>query len=347
MFWNNKANTETKIIYLFGWHGNNASGDDLLGHCAKNIYLKRAAKKGLKAKITNSGECDLAVIGGGTILGFDSMHLYSAVREIKAPLVIFGGGFRREKREIGHENRKTMEYLFGRASLAGVRGYISQQFFIHNDIAFPEVIGDLGLLFEPEPVKRPFEGEHKVGVFVRNMGKTGEPQYVDNKTVHNHIARVCDWLAEEFHSKFYFISFAENPCDSDMEGIQSTISMMRYKNAVEVIPYSPDFIQQCSLIGQMDYIVSQRLHPIVLAWLTKKPCIGIDYQFGKTSDFMGSIGMDEFVIRTDEFNLDVYKVKLKRLMDEKQLIIEHSQRSIQHWRNRLTDFVDKSLELLN
>lgn len=338
---------EPKQIKIIDWHGNNATGDDLLGHCAGDFFLERAEKRGIRVEITNDRNCDLAVIGGGTILGVDSMHLYGIVKKIQAPLVIFGSGFRREKRDIGDDNRKAMKYLLKRASLAGVRGYISQQFFIHNKIGTPEVIGDPGILFNPAKVERHFGGKHKVGVFLRNMGKTGEPQYVDNKTVHHHIARVCDWLTEEFQSRFYFISFAENRFDSDMEGIQSAISLMRYKDGVEVIPYSSDFIQQCSMIERMDYIVSQRLHPVVLAWSMRKPCIGIDYQFGKTADFMGSIGMDEFVIRTDEFNLDVYKMKFKKLMDEKQVIIEHSQRSIRYWHTRLTDFVDKSLELLN
>ncbi len=335
-----------KRIRIIGWHGNNATGDDMLSHCAKNIFLERARTKEIDTGLVDSGRCALVVIGGGTILGVDSMRLFNLVKNIKAPLVIFGGGFRRERRDIGDENRKRMRYLFQRANLAGVRGYISQQFFIHNDIAVPEVIGDPGMLFKPQAVKRSFKGKYKIGVFLRNMGKTGEPQYVDNKRVHQQIAQVCNWLAEEGNKRFYFFSFAENHFDSDMEGIQSARSFMRNRNDVEVIPYSSDFIQQCSMVCQMDYIVSQRLHPVVLAWLQKIPCVAFEYQFNKTVDFMNSIGMDEFVIRTDEFNIETYKFKYKQLMGKKQLIIEQSQRSIKYWQSKLIDFVDRSLELI-
>jgi polysaccharide pyruvyl transferase WcaK-like protein len=338
--------TITRKIRIIGWHGNNATGDDLLGHCVKNIFQERASKKGIKAEVTDSDDCDLAVIGGGTILGVDSMGLHRIVKNIRAPLIIFGGGFRRERRDIGDQNRTRMRRLFKRAKLTGVRGYISQQFFIHNEIDVPEVIGDPGMLFKPERVRRSFDGKHKVGVFLRNMGKTGEPQYIENVRVHQMIAKICDWLCEEFKSRLYFFSFAENRFDSDLEGIRSALSFMINKNSAEIIPYSSDFIQKCSMVGEMDYVVSQRLHPVVLAWSREIPCVGIDYQFGKTADFMGSIGMDEFTIRTDEFTIDIYKIKVKRLMAEKKLILEQSQRSISHWQKKLADFTDRSLDLI-
>jgi len=335
-----------KRVRIIGWHGNNATGDDLLGYCVRTVFLERSAEKHIPITFVDEGACDLAVIGGGTILGVDSMGLHKIVRDIKAPLIILGGGFRREKRDIGNEHRKSMDYLFKRAQLAGVRGYISQQFFIHNGIAVPEVIGDPGFLFKAERLTRSFKGNHKVGVFVRNMGKTGEPQYVNNTKVHQQIAQVCDWLGEELGSTFYFFSFAENPFDSDTEGAQATISLMKKRHSVEIIPYASDFVQQCSMVGMMDYIVSQRLHPIVLAWTMKIPCIGFDYQFSKTADFMNSIGMDEFVIRTDEFNMETYEMKFERLMSEKRLIIEQSRKSIEYWHKKLEDFVDRSIEII-
>jgi len=335
-----------KRLQIIGWHGNNATGDDLLGYCVKKIFIERGKKKGFNFELVDDRNCDLIVIGGGTILGVDSMSICQIVKKTKAPLVIFGGGFRREKRDIGYKNRRCMKYLFERACFAGVRGYISQQFLMHNEIAVPEVIGDPGMLFKPERISFPVKGNHKVGVFVRNMGKAGELQYIDNTSMHQKIARVCNWLAEEFKSTFYFFSFAENIFDSDLEGIQSTISFMKNKDSIVIIPYSSDFVKQCSLIGKMDYVVSQRLHPVIVAWSMKIPCVGIDYQYSKTADFMSSIGMDEFVVRTDEFNIDVYKIKFQRLMAEKPLIIEHSQKSINYWQNKLINFADKSVGLI-
>ena len=169
---------------------------------------------------------------------------------------------------------------------------------------------------------------------------------MNNTKVHQQIAQVCDWLGEELGSTFYFFSFAENPFDSDTEGAQATISLMKKRHSVEIIPYASDFVQQCSMVGMMDYIVSQRLHPIVLAWTMKIPCIGFDYQFSKTADFMNSIGMDEFVIRTDEFNMETYEMKFERLMSEKRLIIEQSRKSIEYWHKKLEDFVDRSIEII-
>jgi polysaccharide pyruvyl transferase WcaK-like protein len=273
------------------------------------------------------------------------MGLYERLRYAKAPLVFFGGGFRRERRRLSDEHRQRMEKLIHRAKLVGVRGYATQQFFVHNGIENLEVIGDPVWAFEPVPVPD-FPPGFNIGIIVRNMGKTGEPQYVENRHIHEIIAKVTDYLVERFDAKPYFFSFGENVHDSDSEGARETIALMKDAGKVELIPMGEDQTAVGSMIGRIDYLVSQRLHPTVLAWIQGKPCVAFEYQFGKTTDCMNSIGMDEFVIRTDEFSLANYRVKFDRLWSERPLIANHAERSIAYWRRKLQDFARRTLDIL-
>ena len=344
--WQARKLQGNRDIALLGWHGEGAIGDDLLAVCVRKLLTDEANRRGWKIGFTSDPyNCDLIVIGGGTILGYDSMGLHERLRYAKAPFVFFGGGFRRETRKLSDEHRQYMKELFERARLVGVRGYVTQQFFIHNGIENVEVIGDPAWVFEPVSVPD-FPSGFNLGVVVRNMGKMGEPQYLENQRIHQIMAGVTDELVERFDARPVFFSLAENSSDSDSEAAQAVISLMKHGRESELVPMGDDPVAVGSMMGKLDYLVSQRLHPMVLAWVQGKPCIAFEYQFGKTTDCMNSIGMDEFVIRTDEFRMDTYMAKFNRLWAERDLVNQHAQRSIDYWRRRLRAFAQRTLDLL-
>lgn len=348
MSWNKlfKKGGIKKRLRLIGWYGQGAHGDDIMAITIKKAINKLAKAKNISIEWINEGKADLVIVGGGTILGADSMNLYEHVKKEKSPIVFFGGGFRRERRDIGAENKRRMKKLFKRASLKGVRGYLSQQLFLHIGIEDTQVIGDPSLLFEPVKVEN-LLAKFKVAVSVRLMGKTGETQYTDNQTNFKNIAAICGYLIEQYRANLYFFDLAENVHDSDSEGIKAVIDKMRYKEGYTIIPFERNTEEVFSLLGQMNYIVSQRLHPTILGWSQGVPHVALEYQFGKTADFMQSIGMGEFVIRTDEFSMEVYKKKLSRLLREKELIISQAQKSINYWKNKQRDFAKQCLDIID
>lgn len=337
---------QPRRIKLIGWHGYGATGDDLLELCVKQVLAAAARERGVPLEFIRSGYADLIVVGGGTLLGFDSMDIYGHVMQSRSPLVFFGGGFRREQRSLHPSHQQRFLELANRSVLKGVRGYGSQQLLIQNSIFGFEVIGDPAFQFHPVPTET-LSGKFKVGVAVRSMGKTGEQQYVSNDEMFGIIANICDYLIEQHNAELFFMDFAENSQDSDREGAQQTIARMQYGAQVKaILPIERDPVQAFSRIGELDYVVSQRLHPTLIAWLLRIPCVALDYQFLKVADFMGSIGMSEFVIRTDEFHLDIYEKKHHRILAERDLIIEQSQRSISYWIDRQLDFARRAIELI-
>lgn len=359
-------------ILLLGWYGYNAIGDDIIADVTKHLFFEEAEKRSVRLQFVPFSiiqnfklrmihsyllKNDLIVIGGGSILGFDTMNLYRTLfgfdkinlhkisRNRKTPIVIFGGGFRQEKEKLPEKDCIHMKKLLDRAIFKGIRGPISQQLLVSNGIVNEiEIIGDPALSFSPIPANNKLDGDFKVGMNVRLM-KTGEPQYLKNEEIYTIFAKLADHSVEE-GAQIYFISFTENEHDSDTEAAKKVIKLMEHKNNPKLIPFSNDALKMCSLIGEFDYLISQRLHPCILGWVQKVPNIGFEYQFLKTIDFMKSIGMDEFIIKTDEFSFDAYMEKYEKMKQNKQLMIERSQEYIEGWRKKQREFVNESLDIM-
>lgn len=366
-----KTNKKYKIL-LLGWYGYNAIGDDIMAEVTKHLFFEEAEKRSIKLQFVPLSilkdfkyrmihsylfKNDLIVIGGGSILGFDTMNLYMTLfgfdrlnlhkisRNRKTPLVIFGGGFRREKEKLPEKDRIHMKKLFDKAILKGVRGPVSQQLFVSKGIVNEvEVIGDPALSFYPTHLDNKLNSDFTVGMDVRFM-KTGEPQYIKNEEIYAIFAKLADYFVEE-GAQIYFFSFTENEHDSDTEAAKKVIKMMKHKNNPKLIPFSNNALKMCSLIRKFDYLISQRLHPCILGWVQKVPNIGFEYQFLKTTDFMNSIGMDDFIIRTDEFSFDAYLEKYEKMKQNRQSIVGRSQEFIEHWRKKQREFVNECLDIM-
>ena len=300
---------------------------------------------------------DLTIIGGGSILGFDAISLYTTIfgldvlkiiklsKNLRTPLIIFGGGFRKESDDLPERDRIHMKILFEKAVMKGVRGEISRDLLIKNHITDDVgVIGDPALSFNPIRVQYPLEKGFNIGMNVRYM-KRRERQYIEQERIYEIFAQLADHFTDA-GAKIYFFSFTENIFDSDVKAAKRVISRMKNRKAPVIIPFSKNVMEVCSLIGKFDYLISHRLHPCILGWVQKVPSVAFDYQFSKTADFMQSINMDEFIIRTDEFTFESYFNKYSKIKDNKNAIISCSQNKIDYWRRKQKDFAQHCLNLM-
>ena len=340
--------SDKKKICLIGWYGKGGVGDDIIADCIKRASIAKASEKGIDIEFVKKiDESDLILIGGGSLLGFDCLNLGKKLKKVNKPIVILGAGYRREKRALDEKNAYVFKKIISRASLVGVRGYVSKQMLLQNRIINNEeveVIGDPAFLFDPISGKD-FGEKFRIGMVVRNANRL-EPQYVNNKLIHKKFAELGDYLVRRFKAKLYFFSFIENIFESDTKGARKTLKMMTSSRQAEIMNRIADPRKLGSMMGEMNLVVSQRLHPCLLAWLQGVPSIGFDYQFNKTIDVMNSIGMDEFVIRTDELSLNSYKKKLDRLIEDREIIISQAKISIKYWREKLLDFIKRTLEII-
>jgi len=337
----------TRRVRLLGWHGNRAAGDDLLGVCVQQVFDQAARDLDLELEYVTTDDTDLVVIGGGTLLGPAVPAIADAFSGPKVPLVIFGTGFRSETSMLSGEQAARFRSLLQRASLCGVRGYLSQHHCVINGVDEVEVIGDPGFSFQPVAVDAP-PGKPSVGVMVRAMGKTGEPQYLENERVFNMVAEIAGHFLDELGATLHFFSLAENIHDSDREGAEAVMERIGRMDSdrVRFLDAGEDPIEAFSRVASMDYVLSQRLHPTVIAWQQGKPCVAFDYQFNKTADFMGSIGMGDYVVRTDEYSKDLFLAKYDRLISNRSNLAEQARRSVDFWRRRQLDFARRALVLI-
>lgn len=361
-------NKKYKIL-LIGWYGHGAIGDDIIAETTKRLFFAEAERRKIKIEFvpfqknyihTFFHNCfykdDLIIIGGGSILGFDSLayrsifgfdniRINKLMINTNTPLVIFGGGFRKEREKLEEKYQIQMRKIFDNAILKGIRGPITQQLLISNKIVNNvDIVGDPVLSFCPVPIEDILKGKFNVGMNVRCI-KSGEMQYVKNEYIYKIFAKLADYFIEE-NANIHFFSFAENRYENDIEGAKRVIKLMKNTSNIKIMPFSKKVMEMGSLIGKFDYLISQRLHPCIIGWIQQIPNIGFEYQFLKTKDFMSSIGMDEFVIRTDEFSFDKYLEKYEKIIQNKKSIIDISQTHINHWAYNQKQFVNKCIDIM-
>lgn len=284
-----RRRTHLRRIRIIGWYGFHSTGDDMLQWCIKEIFRERAVQHGLNIEFTNGNDCDLGVVGGGTIIGCDTSGICRRVRTIKAPIAIMGPGFRNTGEEDCRLWQPKMKALFKRSVSAGVRGPRTVRALeTYNMAKNVEVIGDPAVWFKP--IKLPWKPDKPmVGICVRTMknADTGlEERYISAKETYHNIAAIIPVVLEKLQAVPVFISFAENRFDSDSKAANYVRAMLpsKYQDA-PILPYSDDIKVNPSIVGQLDYLISERLHPAIIAWLAGKPCLMLENQYGKSMDF--------------------------------------------------------------
>lgn len=320
-------------IYLVGWHGNGALGDDLLEHCVRLVIKEAAVKLGVKVVWSSSfDEADYILIGGGTLLGFDTMGIYDLVSSECKPYSIFGTGFRREQRKLGSKRSSNLNELLLGADHAFVRGFLSQQFCVHAGVAVPDVISDPAIWFTPQEVQLDPCYFH-IGISLRSMGRGGggEPQYVDNQQMFEIINQCINILAHREDIMLHLFDLSENQYDSDRKALADIFK--KWGGRVPVITYDigEGFHNIFSHIAAMDWIISQRLHPSIVGWSTGKPHVAFDYQNSKTADFCSTFGVSEFCIRSDTYTIDTYRSTLSLLESDYKIVRKQALQSAVYW----------------
>jgi len=306
---------------------------------------------GMSLKFTNDDDCDLCIIGGGTIIGCDTSRICNRVDKINAPLTIFGPGFRNTGEDECKRWQPKMRSLFERSLFSGVRGPRTAESLKHYGMVEDvDIIGDSAIGFEPVPLPWRADGP-VVGICVRTMknAEVGmEERYISSRETFNRLASVISLVLERLAARPVFLSFAENKFDSDSEAARRLRAILpsQYHNA-SILPYCDDVRLNPSIVGQLDYLISERMHPAIIAWLMGKPCVMIENQYGKSTDFMASINMERYCLRTDELDNNRYMGLFDDIMNNRKNIVIKTGKLFDILKKRQSRFVDKLLKKLN
>ena len=333
-------------VSILDWSGHHAKMDDLLNLCVKRLVEEIMAEQHVPVTFVNKAcKADILIVGGGTLLFSGDKGFYRTIEAFNGPYFFLGTGYRGDELEKNSPFVPRMNRILEKSIGVGLRGPVSYREIerLGTDMDRVEIVGDVAFQFEPGTLNHP-KSNFEVGISVRYMGRSGEPQYTSNQQVYEIMREIAGFLhLVHPDGHFYLFDTCWNIHDSDRKGLKRIKKMCNLKKEQVTWVTQKDLDEFCSMIGQMDFIVSQRLHPNILSWLQDIPCIVLDYKNNKALDFMKTLDLERYCMKTNEFTLEHYKLLYHRLVDERGSLIEKSKTRKTHYRAVQKDFAARMI----
>ncbi|WP_020616165.1 polysaccharide pyruvyl transferase family protein [Paenibacillus daejeonensis] len=312
-----------KILYI-GWVGYRNLGDELMLDLFKQRLLASGGEYQLEVQNNEPGYMqdasiepyDCVVLGGGSILSglmqvIDPVviNFLKQTIHLNKKLVIWGSGIdwlphssiaalqRQEPvaLDIPESLVTTLREVFAHSVWAGVRGPYTQAILTQLGVHNVQVSGDPGFLMTRTRDTGNETSERIIGV---NWGTALNRIYGGDEL------RVEDQLAEalcRFASEGYAI-YLYTMWNQDQTAINRLYHKISPNDKVimdKKIYHQDDLI---SLIQSFDFTINLKLHANYLSVAAEVPFIALGYRF-KVFDFAHSIGMEDYVISTNDPNL--------------------------------------------
>lgn len=171
-----------------------------------------------------------------------------------------------------------------------------------------------------------------VGVMIQkfrpHLGVQGETPQGRISDKQMYIQEVVDalLLIHERHQNIHFFVIPSTTWDEPMcQLIYSKLQERNIRN-INLMPNltADHFIAICQNI---DVMISTNMHPVILAATANKPSIGLSYHY-KLDDYMTSIGLEDYLLRIDNFSTIQLADKFDHLIEQLPLI--KSSLSVKH-----------------
>lgn len=338
-------------LRIFDWGGNNATGDDLLAWATRESMERAATGLGAQIAFHRWWRYQASVCGGGTIFGHGVFfkRIARRIRFDRKPYIVFGSGARKPDRDLNPAERDVLRRFCAGAQQIGVRGPATKEWLESYSIPVVEVVGDAALAFEAVEVPD-MPGDFKVGVNLRHMGGglRGEEQHSSNRRNVALFARLCDEIVRQYGATLYFFDFCRNRFDSDQKAIRDVLAGMTKKDTAatsRIVPFEENRnpVEAFSRLGRMDFVLSQRMHPSLMAWVQGVPSVGIEYQFGKTYDAFGPLGLESFVLSIADMTVDQYMDRMALVLEQERGLVDQCRAKVQDLRSRQDEFLQRFL----
>jgi polysaccharide pyruvyl transferase WcaK-like protein len=302
------------VASYIGWTGQGNLGDEILMQAHQKLFSEfeiapyrpsNFLQSAGKALISSPG-FQLGFLGGGTLINQSSAWLdrIKDLQNRKLPVFCMGGGVTPVEFQLAFENTnlsqwgETLETL----DFVGLRGPDSAALLAEVGFAAP-ITGDPALALAPL-VAPPAAKSGVVGINIGLAKKTllhkESDQYVKK------FVSVLKVLVAQGHQIRLL-----PVCQEDL-AINREIEFLVANSACSVrVAY--DTLENYNLeLEQCTLFIGQKLHATVMATLLRIPSIMVEYQ-PKCHDYMASIGMQDCVIKTSDFDESWVLEKLEYL----------------------------------
>jgi len=315
--------SSTTIGYI-GWLGYHNLGDEAMYSAFKKMFLefkvlpfKYNQRIKLYEKVMRKKFFDGVFLGGGTLInGNNYLVRFQLAQQKYKHSFVFGSGVRNPEYWSSLKSYKNclQEWCTSleKCEFVGVRGPLSKR--ILNDYGFcnSEVIGDPALFLVKDEIKKK-KKEKRIGI---NIGVSDGNVYGGEKEVLNFIVGFTKTIINEGWKVTFLPAW-----NKDIKYIKEAARQINrqvdffydYESPTKVM----NFLENC------DLFIGEKLHSVILAMCVHTPAIMLGYR-PKCLDFMMSMGLEEFHIRTDKLSIDL----IINLMDKLYKNTEYYQENI-------------------
>lgn len=308
-----------RILYI-GWLGFNNVGDELMWLLFRDLSRSYLSDKKYDVipsipgvDINNSNPYDAVVLGGGSLLipGYIDVALKAARNKKK--VLIWGSGHDRQDYPALNvsgrvttnlaytgENKETNEKLAELVQLSaycGVRGPLSYQFLEDSGVQMEKAIisGDPAFLLPaPSPYRRPI-GSKTIGV---NFGTAYNRIFGGNEEkVEQQLVDALKKLISQGYRVNIFAVWGP-----DREACKRLYEKLEDETNVDLDLELLHHEELLEKLKSFAFTINFKLHASYLSAAAGVPFISLGYRF-KCFDFGLSVGLEQFVISTDDKEL--------------------------------------------
>lgn len=159
-----------------------------------------------------------------------------------------------------------------------------------------------------------FEGKIIIGVMIQNFrphlgvaGTTGSGYIKNSRQYYSEILTALNAVLANLTCHVVFITSTDWDAKSNINIFENITLNARSTKAYLENLTTKDFIVASQ---QVDLMVSTNMHPVILAATGSKPSVAISYHY-KLDDYMKSIGLEDLIVRIDDFTASDLEGKIK------------------------------------
>ncbi len=300
------VNPFKKKIGYIGWLGHGNLGDDAMFYAFQKLFSKfdvlpfKYTEKIKKfEKITNRKIFDAVCLGGGTLIDYSTDYFSELkyAQEGRYLTFTWGTGVRNGVFwNAGNRGKSSIDEwcaLLKKSSFTGVRGPLSQEILQKNNCENSEIIGDPALaLANPRFIQK--KQAKTMGI---NIGITNGQMWGNEQLVSDFIVK----FTEKMLSSGWKITFLP-VCKKDVPYIEDVVK--KISHGVSIFYDFTSLMKTMNFFESCDLFVGEKLHSVILAFCNYTPSIMLEYR-PKCLDFMLSMDMGKYNIRTDNLDLDL------------------------------------------
>ena len=345
-----------RIAYL-GWLGYNNLGDEILFEAHKKLFGEYCLQERPPSKFLDKIEARLNIIqfnsiflGGGTLIYKSNTYLellnfYRYKKGLK--LFCIGTGvlnscFWEKQEKITWMDKSSIDKSSGwneilkRFSKIGVRGPISQGILKTAGIKNVEVVGDTALALAKDDYKK----KSRNNIIGINLGISNGIMWGCEQEFINKIEKLIKRLIKEDYKVILLPVW-----DKDMPINKKIFNKINHPNLL-LKDYINNFQKYYSTVENCDIFIGEKLHSVIISTMTRTPSIMLEYR-PKCIDFMSSMELEKYNLRTDSFELNVVLNMINELYVNTDLLQKQIDQKIKYYKNKLMNFAEEIRNEIN